>query len=287
MVRLLTVALTCAYSIIASNPLPAPSGVAVSPDGAVYVSDVDTHSIYLALEGGKLDRIAGTGLPGFAGDGGPAAAAQLNSPNALAFDSNGNLYIADSFNHRIRRIDRSGIITTVAGTGKSGYSGDMGPAIAAQLNSPNDILVRADGSILIADSYNHLIRQVDRAGVIRLVAGSVPPGFGGDNGPATKALMSMPFCIAATAAGEVLFCDSGNSRIRRIDGTNSVRHVAGSGPAREVFGAGFEGDGGPAMNAKLFTPAGLAVGPDGTIFVSDTGNNRVRDIGPDGTIVEE
>jgi serine/threonine-protein kinase len=282
-----TILLACVLaisSLAASTDLAAPNGVAVSPSGEVYVSDIESHMVFRIARGGKLHVVAGNGLPGYGGDGGPASAAQLRGPSALSFDTKGNLYIADSFNHRIRRIDTHGVITTVAGTGKAGYGGDDGPATGADLNSPGDVLARPDGSILIADSYNHLIRQVDAGGVMRLVAGSVPPGFGGDDGPAAKALMSMPFCLAVSPGGEMVFCDSGNSRLRRVDEGGIVRHVAGSGPAREIFGAGFEGDGGPGTAAKLFTPAGLATGPDGTLYISDTGNNRVRALGPDGKI---
>lgn len=282
-----TIVLVCVFGVVrlvASPDLAAPNGVAVSPSGEVYVSDIESHSVFRITPAGKLQVVAGNGLPGYGGDGGQALVAQLRGPSALSFDPKGNLYIADSFNHRIRRIDTRGVITTVAGTGKAGYSGDDGPAIAAELNSPSDVLVRPDGSILIADSYNHLIRKVDAGGVMRLVAGSVPPGFGGDDGPAAKALMSMPFCVGLSRGGEVVFCDSGNSRLRRVDEGGLVRHVAGSGPAREIFGAGFEGDEGPATAAKLFTPAGLATGPDGTLYISDTGNNRIRAVGPDGKI---
>ena len=251
-----------------------PNGLALAADGSLYISDIGTHRVF-NLSGRALTAVAGTGAPGFSGDGGPATAAALNAPHALALDEAGRLLIADTFNHRVRRIDRNGIITTIAGTGVAAYAGDDGPASAAALNGPQDLAIDRSGQILIADTYNAVIRRIDPQGRITTFAGS-EPGLGGDGGPATKALINIPSAVAIDSAGLVYISDAGNSRIRRVDLHNMIETIAGNGGGSGLGGAGFAGDGGPVKDSKAFSAMGLLINAAGDLFVSDSGNNRVR-----------
>ncbi|HYE75892.1 MAG TPA: hypothetical protein VEF04_21285, partial [Blastocatellia bacterium] len=173
-----------------------PNGLALNDKQELFISDIGTHSILKLDRHGKLTVIAGTGEEGFSGDGEAATKAQLFSPHDLTFDREGSLLIADTNNHRIRRIDQRGIITTIAGNGKAEYSGDGGPAIKASLNNPQSIAIDRDGNLLIADTYNHVVRRIDKSGKITTFAGTIG-GFGGDGSEATKAQMSLPMAVAA------------------------------------------------------------------------------------------
>src|SRR5262245_46804130 len=146
--------------------LVSPNGLARDGDGSLYISDIATNQVLKLTAGGQLSVFAGTGAGGFAGDSGPATGASLFAPHGLAFDAEGRLLIADTFNHRIRRVERTGVITTIAGTGTAGYAGDGGPASAAALNGPQDVAVDREGRILIADAYNAVIRRIDSSGVM-------------------------------------------------------------------------------------------------------------------------
>jgi hypothetical protein len=173
------------------------SGLAIAPDGRVAVCDDLTHRVRVLMDG-KVAAVAGSsGVPGFSGDGGPATEAQLDTPRGLAFDTEGNLYVADSQNHRIRRIGVDGLITTIAGTGEAGQSGDEGPALEATLREPNGVEVAPDGSVLVADTGNHRIRRIDASGTIRTLAGSAA-GFSGDGGLARQAELRGPNRVTAT-----------------------------------------------------------------------------------------
>jgi hypothetical protein len=255
-----------------------PNGLALDGRGDLYISDIGAHRVLKLTRAGRLTAIAGTGEGGFGGDGGPAPQAALFAPHDLAFDAEGNLLIADTVNHRIRRVDRQGIITTVAGNGKAEYSGDGGPALAASLNNPQGLALDRGGNLLIADTYNHVVRRVDRGGTITTFAGSVP-GFGGDGGPATKAQMSLPMAVAVAPDGGVYVSDAGNSRVRRIapDGAEwKIHTVIGHGPAQDTYGAGFAGDGGTPEKAKIFSAADLKFDAAGNLYIADSGNHRVR-----------
>lgn len=252
-----------------------PNGLALDPEDNLYISDMGTHRILKLDRQRRLTVIAGTGEGGFGGDGGPAVKAQLFSPHDLAFDAEGYILVADTFNHRIRRIDRQGVITTVAGNGKTEYSGDNGPALKASFNNPQSIALDPDGNILVADTHNYVVRKVDRSGMIRTFAGSVP-GFSGDGGPANKAQLSLPMAVAVAPDGSVFISDAGNSRVRRVSIDGKIQTLVGYGPGEGVYGAGFAGDGGPPEKAKIFSATDLEVDHAGSLYISDSGNNRIR-----------
>jgi sugar lactone lactonase YvrE len=215
-------------------------------------------------------------LYGAAGDGGPATAASLALPRGVALDGLGNLYVADTGNHKIRRVDgATGIITTVAGDGVAGGSGDGGPATAARLDAPAAVLVDGLGAVLVADTGNHRIRRIDgTTGIITTVAGDGVAGSSGDGGVATSARLRAPTGLARAPAGDVYIADTGNHRVRRVDAfSGTITNVAGTGAA------GGSGDGGPALAATLADPSGLAFEPDGgagRLHIADAANHRIR-----------
>ncbi len=169
-----------------------------------------------------IETVAGAGFSGYGGDGGPAAQARLNRPVGVALDGAGNLYIADGFNHRIRKVDAAGVISTVAGDGTASYGGDGGPAAQALLSRPADVAVDGAGNLYIADTYNHRIRKVDAAGVISTVAGAGREGYGGDGGPAAQAWLNQPSGVAVDGAGNLYIGDQHNHRIRRLRPTPRI-----------------------------------------------------------------
>ena len=209
----------------------------------------------------------------FVGDGGAAAQARLNFPQGVAVDAQGNIYIADTFNHRIRRVDgRSGVITTFAGTGTMGFSGDGGPAGSAQLATPTALGLDAAGNLNVLDRGNRRIRRIEAgAGTIRTVAGNGDFGFSGDGGPAVAATFNNPRGLAVSPDGTLYIADTGNHRVRRVDGvTGVITTVAGSGVP------GFAGDGGPATQAQVNAPQALALDRTGGLYLIDGGNHRIR-----------
>jgi sugar lactone lactonase YvrE len=252
--------------------------VAVARHGAfIYVAD-GAFSVVRRIDAvaGFETVVAGNGTFGFSGDGGPAIAAQLKAPAGIALDADGNLYIADSQNNRIRLVHAAtGTITTIAGTGFAGFSGDGGPASLAELNAPTGLLVDDRGGLLIADSGNARIRAISE-GTIATVVGGGTTGLG-DGGNAQSACLSWPTSLAFAPAGglytDLLIADIGHNRVRRVSGTTgTITTVAGNG--QEAFG----GDGGPAAEAKLASPWGVASDGVGNILVADAGNHRIRRI---------
>ncbi len=231
-----------------------------------------------AALGRVITPVAGLGVRAYRGDGGPATAAGLSDPSGLAVGPDGSLYIADSMNTRIRRVGPDSIITTVAGTGTVGSSGDGGLATQAQLNYPMDIAVGSDGSLYIADSMNSRIRRVGPDGIISTAAGNGKEGFSGDGSPATQAQLFRPFGLAVGPDGSLYIADSYNGRIRRVAPDGIITTVAGNGIR------GFSGDGGPATSAQMYTPYALAVGLDGSLYISDISTYRIRRVGLDGII---
>jgi len=252
-----------------------PNGLALDDKGDLYISDIGTHRILKLNRLGRLIVIAGTGEGGYSGDGGPAIKAQLNAPHDLVFDAEGNLLIADTYNRRIRRIDRRGVITTVAGNGAAPITGYGSAPPKDTLNNPQGIAVDRAGNILIADTYNRVVRRLDHNGTMTVIAGSVA-GLSGDGGPATEAQLNLPMAVTVGTGGEVYVCDAANSRVRRITADGKIRTVAGFGGGEGLGGAGFGGDGGPAEKAKLFTPADVKFDTAGNLYISDSGNNRIR-----------
>ncbi|MFF5756956.1 RICIN domain-containing protein [Streptomyces longwoodensis] len=261
-----------------SAQLNRPYGIAVDSTGTVYVADHGNHRIRKITTDGRISTVAGTGAPGFRGDGGPAAAAQLNYPREVAVDKAGTVYVADTNNHRIRRITADGTISTVAGTGAAGFRGDGGPATAAQLNLPLGVAVDGTGALYIAEYYNHRVRKVAADGVISTVAGTGAAGARGDGGPAVSAQLNGPHGVVVDGAGDLCIADQGNHRIRKVTADGTISTVAGTGVA------GFGGDDGPAVSAKLNSPVGVAVDSTGTLYICDYSNHRVRKVAADGVI---
>ncbi len=252
-----------------------PNGLVLDVQGNLFISDIGAHCIFKLARRGQLTVIAGTGAAGFSGDGGPANRAQLRSPHDLLFDTQGNLLIADTGNQRIRKIDRRGIITTLAGDGRplqSNYNGVVPPL---SLNNPQGLALAVDGSLLIADTYNHVVRRLDQEGKLTILAGSVA-GYGGDGGPADKAQLNLPMAVAVGPDGSVYISDAGSSRIRRVALDGRIQTVAGYGPAQDTYGAGFAGDGGPLEKAKFFSPTDLKFAAAGQLYICDSGNQRIR-----------
>lgn len=231
-----------------------------------------------AAGGGRaLLAVAGK-ASGFGGDGGKALDAQLASPADLAVAADGALYVADTANHRIRRIALDGIITTVAGIGTAGFAGDGAPADKAQLSSPAGVVVGVDGSVFIADSGNHRVRRVATDGRIETVAGDGTPGYGGDDGPASSARLNRPARVALGPDGSLYIADAENCRVRRVAADGTIETVAGNGTC------GYGGDGGNATDAQVSRVEGIAVAIDGSLWIPDLANHRIRRVGPEGVI---
>jgi uncharacterized protein (TIGR03437 family) len=251
-----------------SAELLSTADVVVDATGNLYIADPGNNRVR-KVSGGMITTVAGNGIAGFSGDGGLAASASLNLPQGVAVDSAGNLDIADCYNDRIRKVS-GGTITTVAGSANGGFSGDGGPATSALLACPSGVAIDSAGNLYIADSWNSRIRKVS-GGTITTIAGNGIVGFSGDGGPATSASLNLPVGVAVDSAGNLYISDRGNFRIRKVSG-GIITTVAGNG----VWG--FSGDGGPATNASLAGPNGVAVDSAGNLYIADFGNNRVREV---------
>jgi uncharacterized protein (TIGR03437 family) len=256
-----------------------PISIALDAKGNLYVADQGNAVIRRISSDGIINTVAGTGRAGYGGDNGRATAAQID-PSAVAVDSQGNYYIADGSNYRIRKVDANGIITTIAGTGASGSSGDNGPATAAQIDFVTDLVVDSSGNIYLADYYNYEVRRIDTKGMITTVAGGVQFGSVGDGVLATTAVM-IPAALALDGSGNLYISDDNvnNTVIRRVDLSNDLIYtLAGNGQV------GFGGDNGLAVNAQLNSPAGLAV--SGTqVYIADLQNLRVRKVSTASNVI--
>ncbi|MGZ3749759.1 MAG: NHL domain-containing protein [Mucilaginibacter sp.] len=259
-----------------SAKLNNPVGIGSDTSGNIYIADDLNFAIRkIAYNTGIISTICGTGVAGYTGDGGLAINAKLNYPGDVACDKTGNLYIADQQNNVIRKITIStGIITTIAGNGSPGYTGDGGLATSAQLKSPLGVAIGKSGNLYIADANNDCIRKVNTStGIITTIAGNGSPGFSGDGGPAVAALVKHPSKIALDTTENIYFCDEANNRIRKIiAGTGIIQTIAGSGSY------GYSGDGGPAIAAEFSFPIGIDLDAAGNIYIADLYNNRIRKI---------
>ena len=305
------------------------TGVAVDQTGNLYIADPYNIMVMKVAPNGILTVVAGNGIFGYSGDGGPATSAALGGPMSVAVDTAGNLYIADGFNF-VRKVNSAGIISTIAGTGFSGALGDGGPATQAQLNFPTAIAIGPAGEIYIADFGNNKIREIGLDGIMRTVAGTGASGYSGDGLAATSATLSGPTGVAVDPGGNLYISDEGNEVIRKVTPDGIINTFAGGGKTfrdgvsalsaailpfglavnaagdlffgdyvsdrvRKISGGiitsmagngspGYSGDGGPALEAMLNLPTGVALAADGSIYIADTGNARIRKAGADGNI---
>jgi sugar lactone lactonase YvrE len=269
--------------------LTIPRGVAIDAAGNLFIVELDAEGrVRKVSPDGIITTVAGGGKPAEGiGDGGPATAAVLKTPHQLAFDGAGNLYIAEfKDGHRVRKVSPEGLITTVAGTGKAGFSGEGGPAKEARLDHPFQVVVDAAGNLFIADAGNGRVRKVSPEGIITTVAGGGEPADGvGDGGPATAAQLYFPEGLAIDLSGNLYIAEYGDPQIE--DSGHRVRKVSPDGIITTVVGngkAGFSGDGGKATEALVNGPIALAVDTAGNLFISDWGNYRVRKVSPEGII---
>ncbi len=268
-----------------SAVMNAPVSVAVDGAGQLFIADFNNQRVRKVDTNGIMTTFAGNGVGGYSGDGGAATNAGLDAPSGVAMDGLGNIYIADRFSHRVRKVNSKGIITSVAGVGTAGFSGDGGAATNAALNGPSGVAVDAWGNLFIAD-FNNRVRKVDTNGVITTIAGTGTQGYSGDGGAATNAEISFgalsglagTLGVTADSYGNLFIADNGNSRIRKVDTNGVITTIAGNGTT------GYSGDGGPATNAALRNPTGVAVDGFGNIYIADTQGARVRKAGANGVI---
>jgi sugar lactone lactonase YvrE len=258
--------------------LNGPTGVAFDKSGNMYIADQSNNRIRKITTTGLISTIAGNGAAGFGGDLGQATAAKLNSPWDIAIDMVGNVYIADGSNHRIRKIDTSGVIHTVAGNGTQGFSGDGGQATAAKLNYPSGLTTDALGNLYIADGQNNRIRLVNTAGVISTIVGNGTPGAAGDGGQATAAEIDNIYGVVVDAMGNIYIPDGPDNLIRKVDASGIISTIGG------IETGGFTGDGGQATAAELNFPIRATIDGAGNLYIADSFNNRVRVINSLGVI---
>ena len=240
----------------------------------------DTAAAQAITRVAVINTVAGDGTAGYLGDSGPATTAELNGPYGLAIDNSGNLYIADPANNRIRKVALgTGIISTFAGNGTAGYSGDNGPAASAELQLPVGVTLDGAGNLYIADQGNNVIRKVSTSGTITTIAGNNTEGYSGDSGLATSASLYAPSGVALDSAANLYIADAGNNRVRKVTAaTGVITTIAGTGTA------GYSGDNGAAVSATLNKPSAVLEGSTGNLYVLDTGNNVVRLLNTTGTI---
>ncbi len=266
---------------------PATQAALVWPEYAVYdaqgnlfVSDRMHHRIRkIDHASGIITTVAGTGVAAFGGDGGPASSAAVNGPNEIVFDSTGNLLVADCGNNRIRKIDPAGIITTIAGSGAAGYSGDGGPALEATMRCPWAVALDAQGNLFLSDISNNVVRKIDSSGIITTVAGNGVQGYNGDGIAATSASLNYPRGVLLDGAGNFYIADTNNHRVRKVDASGIINTVAGTGLG------GFSGDDGPAIEARIAGPRGLAFDLFGNLLISNAGRSRVRRVDRNSQII--
>ncbi len=250
-----------------------PFGVVRGPDGAIWFCEYTGQRIRKVTPDGVIHTVAGTGETGYSGDGGPAGEATFNLPHEIRFDAQGDLFVVDMANHVVRKIDlRQGVITTIAGTGEPGYSGDGGPAVEARLRQPHSIQFSPEGELFICDIGNHVIRKVTmETGIIEAYAGTGRPGPTPDGAPIEGTPLNGPRSLDFDAQGNLWLATREGNQVFQLDRKNgTIHHVAGTGES------GFEGHGGPAKLAKLKGPKGIALDADGNVWLADTESHSVR-----------
>ena len=262
-----------------------PQGVAWGPGGKLFVANT-ADNVIASIVGSTTTTVAGSyEATGETGDGGTALAATLTEPAGLAVDRAGDVFVADTEDNVVREITAGGIIKGVAGDGREGYAGDYGPAIRAELNSPQSVAVDNNGDLFIADTGNNVIREVSPRGIVTTFAGTGRAGYNG-SGRRASAELTAPTGVAVDAFGNVYIADTGNNVIRRVSTVGIITTVAGDYAADQANDGigGFSGDGGPATSARLYAPQGLAVDNAGDLFIADTFNDAIREVTPNGTI---
>ncbi len=251
-------------------------GVCADTRGNIYIADQENNAIRMVNTSGIITTIAGIGIGGFSGDTGPATAAELNKPWAVYVDVNNNILISDVLNWRIRKINTSGIISTFAGNGISGYSGDGGFADTTEIGHPIGISGNSGGDIYFADAVqpNSRIRKINTSGIISTVAGNKNEGYTSDGGLADTTELFLPYDVYVNKNGDIYISDTYNQRVRKIDNSGIISTIAGIG----YLNGAFTGDGGPATDAELSYPWGIAVDAVGNVYFADNNNQRIRKI---------
>lgn len=260
-----------------------PYGLTIGPDGTLYFCDIAFHVIRRIDHQGRISTVAGSGKKGYAGDGGPATQALLNEPYEIKFDAEGSMYFVEMQNNLIRKVDKaSRVISTVAGSGKSGFNGDGGPAREATFNKPHSIALDGKGSLFVCDIGNHRVRRVDlNAGVVTTFTGTGEKAVPKDGSSFLNAAVSGPRAVDFAANGDMILALREGNSVYRLDlAKQQFAHLAGTGKQ------GYTGDGGPARSATLSGPKGVAIAPNGDIFLADTESHTVRVLRQAGAIIE-
>jgi hypothetical protein len=255
-----------------SATLNGPNGVALDSAGNVYIGEEHGARVRKVTTAGIISTVAGNGTQGYSGDGGPATSAELTDPENITVDSSGNLYIADTYGNRIRKVNTSGTISTFAGTGTAGYNGDNIAATSAQLSAPYDVITDTSGNVYISDTNNNRVRKVSASGIITTIAGTGTASFGGDGGAATSAYINGAIQISMDTSGNLYIADQSNHRIRKVNSSGIISTIAGNGVN------GYSGDGGPALNAEMKNVEGVVTDPSGNVYIGDGGNSVLRKI---------
>jgi trimeric autotransporter adhesin len=255
-----------------------PVGVVLDPVGNLYIADRNNNRIRKVSTSGVVTTIAGTGVAGYTGDGGLAIFAKLNNPYGIALDASGNIYFSEQLNYCIRKIDAFGVISTIAGNGTAGYSGDNALATDAQISGAGFIVIDPAGNIYFPEFDNHCVRKVNASGIITTIAGGSGPGNTGDGGSATSAKLYHPIGLARDISGNMYVADYGNHRIRKINAAGYINTIAGTGIS------GYNGENVSATNALLNSPISIAIDNSGALYVGETDNYRVRKINTESVI---
>jgi sugar lactone lactonase YvrE len=287
------------YGPATSGQLNSPSDIIVDDTGSLYIADFSNNIIRKVDTFGNITTIAGTAGGGsYSGDNGPATAARLNGPYALAFDNSGNIIFADGYNHKagnvyiaddhnnaIRKVDVSGMISTIAGTTVAGYMGDAGPATVAELNLPIGLAIDTAGNLYIAEENNNVIRKINKLGIISTYAGTHTGGFSGDGGPATNAKIDSAQRIDFDDSGYLYISDGRNNIIRRVGAAGIITTFAGLGRGKGTDSCYYGGDDTVALAANICTPQGVAFDRHHRVYICDRGNSVIRRIGPPAPVV--